>query len=331
MKCKTVWLLVFLHLFPVILASSREKTEPTIREIYINTLKTLNDDLEAEKTYSEIKKLQAEIESLQITNKSIGPATKWFSTMLGAIGGVLGAIIALLIYVFGRSLSNKFTETQDAKLQQDKDFAREKHMLELFEKLAQDNPKLQLAAASVLLQRLCEYNTGSVEPRDVEREKPIILQVLMDVLKDPQAPETLLKIIADRIVIGLEAKVPDRMQPQHDKPSPIEDLDFQKTRIINAWWKRIDARGIDFFDAKLINCGLREAFLNNAVFFHASLEGSTLREANLTDCDLREANLAGCDLRGAKLEGAKLEGATYDSSTKWPSDFNPDTFGAIRV
>jgi len=63
----------------------------------------------------------------------------------------------------------------------------------------------------------------------------------------------------------------------------------------------------------------------------ASLRRADLRGADLTGANLREAELMGADLRNAVLRGARLEGARYDSSTRWPAGFDPESSSAQRI
>jgi hypothetical protein len=62
----------------------------------------------------------------------------------------------------------------------------------------------------------------------------------------------------------------------------------------------------------------------------------------LTDADLTEArlnvtggiepvNLTGADLTGANLTGADLTGACYDAHTRWPTGFDPQRHGAVKM
>ena len=43
------------------------------------------------------------------------------------------------------------------------------------------------------------------------------------------------------------------------------------------------------------------------------------------------ANLAGADLSHAELDGAQLRGAIYDTVTRWPEGFQPQSRGAVLV
>ncbi|HEX9974057.1 MAG TPA: pentapeptide repeat-containing protein [bacterium] len=268
----------------------------------------------------------------------MGPTTRWISTILGTIGGLAGALIGLFIWLLGRSLSNKITKTQDAKLLQDKELNREQHNLQLFKSLGDENPRTQLAAASVLVQRLMYFRKqkkSNLLSETEYLELPTIIHVLIAVTKekisDRRYELILNKYIADNLVIALDAIVPINQEPDENKPSPLHRIDFQKSQLVNVWWERIDARDVDFFEADLRKAGLEGAFLMDTVFLCASLEGCVLRKANLTGADLRRANLKGTDLRGAILKNTKLDGAEYDLNTKWPDNFQIKDTGAVLV
>lgn len=72
--------------------------------------------------------------------------------------------------------------------------------------------------------------------------------------------------------------------------------------------RKVVAADAQFNDARFFECKLQGAILNGASF----------RDARFERCDLRNADLAGVDLRGA----------CYDSSTQWPTAFDPAAQGA---
>jgi hypothetical protein len=316
-------LMLFLCL-PFILIShlSAEETSPVPK----------GSTLEKVKMEAEIAKLRAEVESLKIANESAGSLARRISLLLGSLGGLLGAFFSLVIYFLGKKVSENFSQTQEAKLEQDKELGREQHNLELFRSLGDENARVQLAAASVLLQRLAEFadkrKAGTLNIVE-EREQPTIIQVLVAITKEPQSNPALVKFIADNLVTSLEAIIPVGQDPQMDKPSPLKGVDFQKSRLHNIWWKRVDARGLDFFRVDFSEAGLAEAFLQNTVFFEANLENCVLRDARLNKADLRRAKLQGANLMGADLQGARLAEANYSADTIWPDGFNPLSEGAI--
>jgi hypothetical protein len=292
-------------------------------------------ELQKQRVEAEIAKLKEEKERLRIENESVGPFERWIATVVGAVGGLAGALVGLFIYLLGRSASKKFDQVQNEKLKQDKEINRETHNLELFRGLADANAGVRLAAASVLIQRLKEF-------QEKKKERPItpyenlerhtIAHTLLGITKETDAMQpSLLKLIADNLAADAGAFIEWNKEPEKGSQSPLAVFDFQKARLVGAWWKRVDARGLDFFEADLGYVGLAEAYLQEAVLYRARLCGSVLRDADLRDADLREAELTDCDLRGADLGGVKLDGAKYNDKTLWPECFDHKNAGAIFV
>jgi hypothetical protein len=63
----------------------------------------------------------------------------------------------------------------------------------------------------------------------------------------------------------------------------------------------------------------------------ARLEGASLKGARFYGADLRGAHLENAKLTGADLTDAKLAGATYDTRTRFPDGFDPETHGLLLV
>jgi uncharacterized protein YjbI with pentapeptide repeats len=293
-------------------------------------------DLNQDKLHEEIRKLKAEVTTLEAAHSARWAHTG--SAILGALGGFATAVVAFLVYRFGNAVQTKYTETQDNKLKQDVRLQREAHNLDLFRNLASDNSRMQLAAAAVLLQRLEAYNSPASEgwtDTEVEKlERSAIVQVLLSVLKEKPSDENgnLRKLIADNLVRALGAIVPDVQHPSRSQSIlKAPGWDFQKVHLVECWWKRVDARGVDFFGAEIRDAGLAEAFLAGATLYDVGLQNTVLRDADLQDADLRRARLSGTVFDGANLKGAKLQDATYNSRTRWPDGFNPEAAGARLI
>jgi TIR domain/Pentapeptide repeats (8 copies) len=113
----------------------------------------------------------------------------------------------------------------------------------------------------------------------------------------------------------------------------LEGFDFR-----GALLSEVNLTGAVLSFAKLNNATLSQALMQGVVANSASFAGSTLvaadlRRANLSNSTLENADLRLADLRGAvfvgaTLDGVKLDGAMFDSSTKWPENFEPFGRGA---
>lgn len=282
----------------------------------------------------------------------------------GAI--IIGSIITGFASIVGAAWGAVWNLFQ--KREQDEEFHRESHNLALFEVLASDNPRLQLAAASTLIERL---NNPKRRKFDVAEHRSIV-RALISVTKDhvrrvpEEQADELKKFIADHVLRFLGAVTDDedeaaggdpkdkenadageggdnekekaKREAGKKKPSKPEppltmgDFDWQGVRLDGAWLPRLDAPGVDFWKASLNHVGMKQATLTDAVLKEVDLRGSVMRNAVLTGADLRDAKLAGANLEGAKLEGAKLEGATYrPDTTTLPHGFDAAAAGMIEA
>ena len=281
----------------------------------------------------EMAKLEAEIESLRLQNQALGVQTRRWSAWLGAAGGVAGAMLTFVLGFLGwrlnrlqHSRAEQDKTLTSLKLEQERFLAREKQNLELFKGLGDPSPRVQLAAASVLLQRLTSYYERASQHQaisDAERtERPTIIGVLIAVVKETaEATPThraLRKHIADHLVKALGATVHRGGRPAQDG-SPLKPYDWQHANLAGVWWEGSDARKVDFFAADFRDAGLARSHLEGAVFYEADLRGAVLKGARLE----------GCNFFGAKLEGANLKGATADGQTIWPEGFDAASAGVI--
>lgn len=274
-------------------------------------------ELTLQKMEQEISKLREETSGLKITNEAIGNRTKLFTTWLSAAGGaaatlLIGVITFLLNRSFNRTQNAKLTQDlklskdkhdlETRKLAQDKQLAREKHLLDLFRELNSDKPRVRIGVIAVLMQRLQAIRNAdeAAEPESAQ-ELDTIAKVLISVAKHEEDVE-IQKYIADGLAESLGAIVPEGDLPRSE--SPLKKYDLQGAKFNNAWWRRVDGRGVDFNKASFIGAGLREAFFSDAV-----LRKANLSDAKLAKADLRRANLNGADLTGADLSEADLEGA----------------------
>jgi hypothetical protein len=264
----------------------------------------------------EFEKLRAEVNNLEIENEALGVGTRKFSAILGGIGGITGALLTFLVGFAGLRLKAVQDERlrqeknlEERRLGQDRRLAREKQTLEVFRDLGSENPRTQIAAASLLLQRL---KSPQLPDSEEDMERPTIIKVLVSVLKEKRQTDeagfdTLRKYIADNL---LEILGDD-----------IRSYDWQNVNLSKVWWKGIDASGVDFYRANLREAGFRDADLTNAVFY----------EADLSNAVLKNAKLAGCNFYDAILDGTSLQGASYDEHTVWPNGFAVETSGAVRI
>jgi hypothetical protein len=150
---------------------------------------------------------------------------------------------------------------------------------------------------------------------------------------DLLALRSIQKFIGDNIVKKLRAKPMNKKEQFPDEAkkdlSLLHRLDWQGAQLENVWWKGVDARKIDLYEARLHKAGLSFALLENAVLYRADLSEAVLKDAILVGASLAEANVRGANLRSSSLVEAYVEGATYDERTKFPDDYDPDSHGMV--
>lgn len=311
---------------PVETTAQQERDDP----------KKAKEDTDLRKVNEEILKLKQETKGLQSANDSIDSRFKWLTGWLTAAGSI---IVALFLYLAGRSLNI----TQKDKLIQDKEQGRETHLLEVFNDLGDKEPRIRIGAAAILIQRLKRLREKENRQReqhdDIDsaemHELDMIVGVLISVTKHEEKDQ-IQKYIADGLADSLDAIFGDAefkngkpvKAPSDDGESPLKKYDFQGAKLENAWWKHIDARGVDFYGAHLERIGLRESFLSGAKLRKTNLKGATLEFAQLDkheklgEADLQDAQLQRAKLRGANLKGANLKKANLAEADLTEADLS---------
>ena len=143
-----------------------------------------------EKLQEEIYKLRAEIESLEALPKE----TRLWTTWVGAVGGLAGTLLAAGAAFLGWNLRKSFAKVQEDKMKQDKELTQEKHFLELCQSLGNENPRIQISAAAVLISRLKTNfekgdeakngNTPDMFTSQDYEERNSIIKVLLSITKE---------------------------------------------------------------------------------------------------------------------------------------------------
>lgn len=264
---------------------------------------------ELKKLEAEREKLDQEIADLKVSNEALGRWAKWATAWGGLVGSFIGSIVTAFVVLIGWGLN----KTQRDKLALETAQAREKHLIEVFQNLGEKEPRIRIGAVAVLVQRIGKIR--STKPQTGFRRKsvssdhqelselPTLVSVLIAMTKHEQEVP-IQKYVADGLAQSLDAIVPDGGQLKPE--SPLLPYDFQGAKLENAWWRMIDARGVDFYGAHLVRAGMRKAFLSKSVLKKANLLGATLAEAQLEEADLQESNLTNAKMAKAKLRKAKL-------------------------
>jgi hypothetical protein len=111
----------------------------------------------------------------------------------------------------------------------------------------------------------------------------------------------------------------------------LVDTDLRGAQLGSARFHGADLRGavldgLSCYSPRPPSTDLGEARLQGA-----SLKGARFYGADLRGAHLEGAKLTGADLSEAHLEKAKLAGATYDTRTRFPDGFDPETHGLLLV
>jgi pentapeptide repeat protein len=300
---------------PALAQASQDRADQVVR--LTDELKQVKGDLDRLRT-----QLQSSSNQQHIHISGIGTS---------AITAAIVALIASWLTVRSTRKSNRETLKQQLLL------AREKATMKLVSQLGSAGLPVRLASATLLLDQIRQAGStaGHNGKNRAAHEAGRMLQVVVSATKEDKPDANLAKAIGDELVSLVGAVVKDGQRPSAKSTSPLrafggEKLDLQKVKFPNVYWRRVDARGVDFYCSDFTKAGLREAFLHKAIFYEACLKESVLRDADLSEANLQGAVLTGADLRGANLEGAILTGAKlddvkYDAKTVWPEGFTPPT------
>lgn len=261
-----------------------------------------------------------------------------FAVISASVVAVLAAVIGFFASWLTSSTSRKMAKDE---LAQALLLARESGTMKLVEQLGGQSLPIRIAAATLLFAQVKQAKkraTGSwLRSREIDQEPVSVLKVLVSATKEDQPNPKLAKLIGDELVKVAGAILPPGTTPKARSASPLcsfggEPLDLQNVKFFDVYWRRVDARGVDFYRADFAKAGLRDSFLQKAVFFEAQMAGCVLCNANLfeanfegadlTNADLSGANLCGAKLNRAVLTGAKLKGAKTDKDTVWPVGFD---------
>ena len=86
-----------------------------------------------------------------------------------------------------------------------------------------------------------------------------------------------------------------------------------------SFWEQ-DLSDSQFFNMKIQNCVFTDANLSNSKFINSQIKNTNLTHSNLKGVDFKSSNLLNVNLRDA----------IYNNQTRWPKNFNPDKYGAIK-
>lgn len=269
-------------------------------------------------------------------------------TLADIFTGNAEAVLKWGVGLFASVIAGAITLLGHRRIQQQDDNHRETHTLELFKALSTPNPQLQLAAASVLIERLKRLKEQSRKSRLDKSEEDSIEYALHSLLKGDAASDEgslagrreksispqLAKYVAEQLVRLnsaqplIEGRPPDverdtmvyaqwRDRVSAPLEPPLKRFDWQKVKLEEVWWPGLDGRGLDFFKAELNDCGMRYANLRDAVFYEARLCGTKLNNADLVGAKFFATNIERTDFRGARLSRADFSQVQNWDKARW--------------
>lgn len=110
----------------------------------------------------------------------------------------------------------------------------------------------------------------------------------------------------------------------------LQGVTLQYRNLKNADFSEANLDKSNFQGSDLRVASFKNSTMTSAIMFYADLRGADFRGANLTGANFSEVRAEGCDFRNAILDNAVMA-VTYDETTKWPEDFDPEGAGAVYI
>ncbi|MAP94919.1 MAG: hypothetical protein CMK07_08210 [Ponticaulis sp.] len=222
---------------------------------------------------------------------------------------LLAAVVASVV---AGIFSWAWKDAETNKLKAEERFSRENHNVRLFEILADGNLRMQLAAASLLIERLKETKeVEASERRSIER-------ALITCLKEPcdEPGNPLNKFIAEEMFKHLEITYKNT-DDFKNLLSVLSAFDLEGVDLRGCHFKQLNIAEVDLFGAKLSKMGVRGGSCVKTVFKDADLRNCKFHEVTFSE----DTNFDNADLRGAVFNdcifnGADLSCAITDDTTK---------------
>lgn len=282
----------------------------------------------------QIAKLSAEIQQIRSDTQGSLFSLKIIALFVTVGGAVSG-------YLIGQS------QTTKKKI----DFEKKKNIDTAYQsivaELADESPLLRAAAAVKLGAILKSFPTewsGDEANEEDQKRKSQLIQLTKQVLAAALAIEDNKKVLKT-LTIALVLHKPwenNSEDPEKQKYADVRELDLSRAMASDAYWKRVDFSGSDFWGADLTKASFRESVLQDvqfapanlqkAVFIKAICRRTNFKTADLRGADLTEATCEGAsfelaDLRNAKLTNAKLAGAAFAGARVFGCELTGATWG----
>ena len=117
------------------------------------------------------------------------------------------------------------------------------------------------------------------------------------------------------------------LQGANLKEALLKGADLSGVNFAGANLKEVNLTGFDLKHLVFDGADMKEINLTGSDLKGASLKGTNLKEAVLDGVDFKHADMRGTDFSQAKWQGADFSGAFYNTTTLFPTDFNPEKEG----
>ena len=110
----------------------------------------------------------------------------------------------------------------------------------------------------------------------------------------------------------------------------IKEISFIKSNLDKVDFKNCKLEKCDFWEANLYHTNFNNSRLKNCIFTDTDLRKTFFLNSILIDSNLSHTNLKGVNFQSAQFTNVNLRDAIFDNQTKWPNNFNPKDYGAIK-
>ncbi len=110
----------------------------------------------------------------------------------------------------------------------------------------------------------------------------------------------------------------------------LNNKNFLLSKLKKFIFRNCNLNKCNFWESDLSNSKFQKTKIYNSIFTDANLSKSSFINSEIKDTNFTHTNLKGVNFKSSKLININLRDAVYDKSTIWPSNFNPEQFGAIE-
>jgi|TARA_B100000959_G_C14916513_1_gene597594 ectoine hydroxylase-related dioxygenase (phytanoyl-CoA dioxygenase family) len=110
----------------------------------------------------------------------------------------------------------------------------------------------------------------------------------------------------------------------------LSEINFMKLNLRKHNFKSSELQKCDFWETNLKNSNFSNTKIQECIFTDSILQNSNFKNSTLINSNFNHSNLKKADFSNSVIKNITLRDAIYDNKTRWPRDFNPKKFGAIK-